>query len=173
MRVEPGSMDDTHFDPDDLGPKGVLKYLGILIIIMGGALLMWQLPTPSRASRPAMLKNFIRAKDIAYVCQDYANQHGGKYPSSLEGLDPPLETSVPHWQYYDPDSERPYDWVYFGGMKAEDNAKRVILASPTASTNKDRTKLDRIVAFADAHAELWPESQYQQFLKHLATEPNQ
>jgi len=103
----------------------------------------------------------------------HAKEHRGRFPSSLTTIVPPIEETIPHSQYYDYDSKRPYDWLYFPGATTADGAQRLILASPTASTQESKSATSRIVAFADAHAEFWRESQYQEYLKHLSEEPKQ
>jgi len=68
------------------------------------------------------------------------------------------------------DSSRPYDWLYFPGATFGDGAKRIILASPTASTRSEKDRRERIAVFADGHDAIWPESKFQQYLKQLSIE---
>jgi len=112
-------------------------------------------------------KNFEAASSVATLCGNYATDHGGKFPPSLAALDPPLDL---RYQYRDFDSSRPYDWLYFPGATFGDGAKRIILASPTASTRSEKDRRERIAVFADGHDAIWPESKFQQYLKQLSIE---
>jgi hypothetical protein len=145
----------------------VLKLIGAIVVIGGLAAFLFVRGTSWRGPT-TFLMNRSRARDLATVCEKHAKEHGGNFPTSLMSVDPPIQEFSSDWQYRDPDSKRLYDWLYFPGATTADGAKRLILASPTASTNKDQNKSERIVAFADAHAEVWPESQYQDFLKQVA-----
>jgi hypothetical protein len=148
---------------------GILKLLGAIVLV-GGFVALLLFSSGLRHGSIASLRNRGRAGVVALACQKHAKEHGGKFPPSLMAVGPLMEESSDKWQYCDPGSKRLYDWLYFPGATTADGAKRLILASPTASTNKDQSKSERIVAFADAHAEVWPESQYQDFLKHVATD---
>lgn len=147
------------------------------VLIMGGMILLGVLllgvfvPTCAHFGPNAFGGNVGRAKDVVALCQIYAGEHGGKFPPLLEAIDPPLDESRPHWQYSDPDSKRPYDWLYFPGATTADGAQRLILASPTAFTQRSKGATVRIVVFADRHSETWPEPQFQEYLKHFAAEP--
>jgi hypothetical protein len=106
-------------------------------------------------------RNIARARDVASVCQTYAKEHGGKFPSSLTAIVPPIEETIGgRWQYFDYASGRPYDWLYFPGATTADGEKRVVVASTTAATKGSAATSERIVAFADGHAEWWPESSF-------------
>jgi hypothetical protein len=149
---------------------GVLKILGVVLLILGLPAVLLTLQPPMHGPTKH-LKNYMRARDIAMICRIHAGEHGGNFPSSLAALDPPIEQQVSaRWQYFDYDSDRPYDWLYFPGAKTADGEKRVVVASPTASTKRAAATSERIVAFADGHAEWWPESDFQAFLRQLAVE---
>jgi hypothetical protein len=67
-----------------------MRKLTIIIPILGSVLILALIliPTPAERERTLEFKSLKRARQLCIACRDYARQHGGSFPASLDALFP-------------------------------------------------------------------------------------
>jgi hypothetical protein len=134
-----------------------------LSLFLVGIVLAILIPSHSGTPIPATnakISSEIRRVSVAVATYQQSKE---KYPDSLHEIDSELLPEE-YAYFYDPDSGRAYDWLYFGsGVKGKEiKPDFMIAATPTTFGTAEEPL--RIVAFGDGHVETIPNSEFERQL---------
>ena len=93
--------------------------------------------------------NLAMAKGIFPALKMYAGDHGGRYPITLQELEPDYLANFETIRYRAPEAGRRYDWFYIQGLREDSPAHWIVLASPTDQTGTDPAHRGRIAVYND------------------------
>ncbi len=112
------------------------------------------------------VQNLSYARVVFTAVLRYAEDHGGHRPVALLELEPRYlaEGTLAKLGYKDPSSRRAYDWLYYPGFVDQLPTGWIVLASPTAQTEKEPTRLKRLVVRYSGEALIIKEADYQREL---------
>jgi hypothetical protein len=143
----------------------------ILAKIIGGLLLIGlvlAILIPGGTSPQSAYQVKIRS-DIRQICiaVNVYHQSSGKIPQNLDEI-PEQILEKEFLFFYDPESGRPYDWMYFGDQLNDMKIKysSVLIVAPTLFGTGDKipTEMDekfRLVGFMDGHVERMTQTEFE------------
>jgi len=142
----------------------VKVFLLLMIVALAIGLLIPNPGTNRVSAYHAKVKSDLR--EICFVViEQYAAS--GEFPESLESLPRNMVDEDTRY-FYDPDSGRPYNWVYYGNRlqnETPDSATVLIVAPAIFGDGKkvpnDKGEKFKIVGFSDGHVERMTISEFE------------
>ena len=136
----------------------------VIIVIFLCAPLFY--PISSVNVRGVQTQNMSNARQLGIACMAYANDHQGRFPIHLGELEPDYVTDLKSLRCVSVglknDPKYMMDWLYFGAGFDENNLPQLLIASPQATTTRE--KQQRVVIHGDVSGNIIEEAKYQQWL---------
>jgi len=144
--------------------KNFAKIIGGLLIV--GLILAILIPSGGGSQSAYQAAVRSNMKHICFAVNDYY-QRSGRIPKVLSEI-PEQILEKEFLYFYDPESQRPYDWLYFCRelQKTETKHTAVLIVAPTMFGTDDEVPANteenfRFVGFMDGHVERMTQSEFE------------
>jgi len=140
-----------------------------VVVLVAAALAVAILFFTGVSYRSPSVIELSRLHELGILLREYSDSHNGKFPEKPSDIPEAAIESAPGdyskrdlLHYYDPETQKPYEWLYFRDDKGKQEPTRILAASPRAIEGPHNLC---IVLYANGVTLMKPEPEFREELK--------